>query len=95
MSARQPVSDPTLGGSIVSNREKTVQITYRKRNNWGTKRELLEGEKRGQDLIDWQHRRYHNSQAAADIQTAAKTLARRAGLDHVLCPCGERIPVAR
>lgn len=36
------------------------------------------------------HNRYHKAQATVD--TAAKRLARAAGLDKVTCPCGQEFP---
>jgi hypothetical protein len=38
--------------------------------------------------VEWLHQRYHNQQAAADIETAAKNLARRAN-GFVQCACGQ------
>lgn len=40
------------------------------------------------------HDRYHQAQADRTIDTAAKRLARRAGLDQVQCPCGAVFPSA-
>ena len=38
--------------------------------------------------VDWLHERYHAQQAAPDIDTAAKRLARASGLRTVKCACG-------
>lgn len=38
------------------------------------------------------HARYHRALADPTIDTAAKRIARRSGLDWVRCPCGEEFP---
>lgn len=41
---------------------------------------------------DSAHKRYHRAQADEHWDTAAKRLARGAGLAFVVCPCGDRFP---
>jgi len=44
--------------------------------------------------MDPQHKRYHQAQADKTRDTAAKRLARAAGLKTVRCPCGKDFPAA-
>lgn len=50
----------------------------------------LQGENQGDETVARMHERYHAAQGDGRRKTAAKRLARAAGLDYVDCPCGER-----